>query len=165
MRNLRTVFLLFLIVLLIPFAACGKSEDLFARFRGAYRADIAGELHGVSFGAVLEADAVSADGSRALTLTFYAPESLFGTVLRQDSVGELSITAGEVSATHVHPEGFLPLLHLLPTEGAVKEIALDEAGHSVVTGEGFTLVLLEDGTPIAAANADASATIVLFEAR
>lgn len=163
MKVIRILLALLLILLMLPLAACQKDEDVFAGFRGAYRADIAGKMHGVDFGAVLEADGMNAEGERTLTLTFYAPESLSGTVLTHTPAGAVSITAGGLVLNGAGAEGFLPLLHLLPTEGAIERIALDEAGHSVVTGEGFSLTLLEDGTPIAASNATVSATIVHFE--
>lgn len=163
MKVIRILLTLCLIPLLTLFGACDREKDLFAPFRGAYRADIAGEMNGVPFGAVLEADALNGDGVRTLTLTFYAPASLSGTVVTQSPAGELSLAVGDLSVVGISAEGFLPLLHLLPVGGEVTEVSLDEAGHSVVTGEGFTLTLQEDGTPIAATNATVSATIVLFE--
>ena len=163
MKAIRVLSALLLIPLLALFAACGEGEDVFAIFRGAYRADVAGEMRGVAFGAVLEASAESDAGERTVTLTFYAPASLSGTVVTRIPDGRLSLAVGEVSVEGLSAEGFLPLLELLPTSGAVQKIELDGAGHSVVTGEGFSLTLLEDGTPIAAANATVSATIVRFE--
>lgn len=163
MKTIRAILLLFFIPLLVFFGACGEKSDLLAPFRGAYCADLAGELRGVAFGAVLEADTPREDGARTLTLTFYAPASLSGTVVKSAADGTLSVTAGSVTVEGVHADGFLPLLTLLPVGGDIEAIETDGAGHSVVTGEGFTLTLTRDGMPIAVKTAEVSATIVRFE--
>lgn len=163
MKTIRVLSILLLLSLAALFVACGEREDVFAIFRGAYRADVSGEMRGVAFGAVLEADAVDDAGKRTVTLTFYAPSSLSGTVVTRGEDGALSLAVGDLALGQISAAGLLPLFELLPTAGAVKGIELDAAGHSVVTGEGFSLTLLEDGTPIAASNAVVSATIVRFE--
>lgn len=163
MKTIRAILLLFFIPLLVFFGACGEKSDLLAPFRGAYRADLAGELRGVAFGAVLEAEAPREDGARTLTLTFYAPASLSGTVVKSTADGALSLTAGGVTVEGVQAKGFLPLLTLLPSSGDIEKIETDGAGHSIVTGKGFTLTLTRDGTPIAVESAEVSATIVRFD--
>jgi hypothetical protein len=163
MKTFRGFFLVFLLPLLLLLGACDRGEDVLTPFRGAYRADLAGKLHGVAFGAVLEADTPDGEGARVLTLTFYAPEALSGTVVTQEKDGTLSMATGGVAVKGVHAKGFLPLLAILPTEGEIERIETDGEGHSVVTGKDFTLTLTRDGTPIAAGNAEVSATIIRFD--
>ena len=163
MKTARALLLSFLTLLLAFFCACGEKSDLLSPFRKAYRADLSGELHGVAFGAVLEATEQQEDGKRTLTLTFYAPDPLSGTVVTRDEEGALSLTSGGVTVKGVRGEGLLSLLTLLPTGGDIQSIEADAAGNSVITGEDFTLTLTREGMPIAVRTASVSATIVRFD--
>ena len=150
--------------LLLLLAACNKGGDCFSVLRPAFFADISGELNGVTFSATVEAAAATPDTPRPLTLTFYAPSSLCGTVLRRDAEGRITLEAEGVTLAD-GTEGFAPLLSLFPTEGEVSEISLTDEGHTLVRGERFLLEFLADGTPVRVENSAVSATVVRFEAK
>ena len=148
--------------LLLLLLACNKGGDCFSVLRPAFFADISGELHGVAFSATVEAAAATPDAPRPLTLTFYAPSSLCGTVLRRDAEGGITLEVEGLSLTG-GTGGFEPLLALFPTEGEIREITLTDEGHTLVRGESFLLEFLADGTPTRVENSAVSATVVRFE--
>ena len=160
-RAALALFLLFSLALSLP--ACRAHEtDFFEELRGAFSAELAGEMHGISFSAGMTATACGEDGARTVTLTFYAPESLADTTISLAADGTLGMAAGGVTLDRVFAEGFRPLLELFPTGGDIKKMSLTDAGHTRIEGEGFCLEFLEDGTPVFAENATVSAKIVLF---
>lgn len=134
--------------------------DYLAPLQGDFCADVAGEMNGVTFSALAE-QKTAADGGRALTVTFYAPESLADTVIKRACDGEVSVSVGEVTVAGV-PDGIKPLFDLFTPIGAVTDTEVTEQGHTKVTGEGFSVTLLPDGTPYLLENGSAKATVVNF---
>ena len=164
MRYLR--FLAGLAALLLALAAvgCRRQQDLFAPFRQGYVAELSGELYGVPFAAELATQAISGEGCAAATLTFYAPAVLADTVVTRAADGSITVRCGELTLTEVASFG-APLFALFPITGSATAVTLTEEGNTLVTGEGFTLTLLPDGTPIAVTNEQATARVVRWEAK
>lgn len=162
MRYLR--FLAGLAALLLALAAvgCRRQQDLFAPFRQGYVAELSGALYGVPFAAVLAMEATSEEGCAAATLTFYAPAVLADTVVTRAADGSITVRCGELTLTEAASFG-APLFALFPTAGSATAVTLTEEGNTLVTGEGFTLTLLPDGTPVAAANEHATARVVRWQ--
>ena len=98
------------------------------------------------------------------TLSFYAPETLSGTVLRRAQDGTLTLSSGELElpVPEEASAGFSSLLNLLPVSGRSVRVERTQEGYTRVAGEGFSLLLRSDGTPISAENGAASAKIISF---
>ena len=160
MRIFRLSGILFLCLLLSSCAGAGRAPAL---PQGAFRAELCGTQGELSFSALYERSAPIGDQKTpAVTLTFYAPQSLCGTVLHRDGAGAVTLSTGGVT----HPtaaKGLLDLLDLFPTEGEIGSVTLTESKNSLVKGEDFSLELLPDGTPIALERHGVSAKIVFFE--
>ena len=58
--------------------------------------------------------------------------------------------------------GFSSLFNLLPVSGRSVRVERTKEGYTRVKGEGFSLLLRSDGTPISAENGAASAKIISF---
>lgn len=160
--NVRRILLFFGVLILLTgaFCACATTQNYWDVFRGAFAADVAGEWNGQSFGAVVEADPWEEGKARPLTITFYAPESLCGTVLSRDGEGAARLCVGDVCVDA--PTGLLPLLDLFPTAGEISEAALTEEGDTLVRGTDFDLTLAPDGTPTAIRRGENSVTVLRF---
>lgn len=141
-------------------SGCARHTDWFAPFRGAFEAEIEGKWHDVAFSASIKAEKAPEEGAREVTVTFYAPNAWRDTVLTQASDGKVTLTVGELS---VSGESFAEIFSLFPATGEVTAVSLDEEGHTVVTGEDFSLTFLADGTPYRAECGALSATVVRFE--
>ena len=144
---------------LLLFGCARESEDFFLSLNGDFTADIEGEMHEVSFAA--KAFAAGKDGARCVTITFYAPREIAGTVL-SFSGGEIALSAGEYQVVGGAAENFRPLFDLLSPDEQVKKVGKDDAEHTVVTGESSTYLFFSDGTPYEAKNGAAHITFVSF---
>ena len=134
--------------LLLGLAGCEKAEaDPLAVFRGGFSADVVGELNGTAFSAVVKADAVTETGVLPLTVTFYAPSGLSGTVLSRDTEGRVCLSAGDLTLQSLKNADFSAFFSLFPTVGEVTEVELDQSGLTRVIFGGGSLLLLPDGTP------------------
>lgn len=163
MRVFSLVLALAVLAVCLPLGGCqtGQSGDLLSPFRGGYTADLEGVCGGQSFSARL-CQTPDGQGGYALTLTFYAPAGLSGTVLHKSGGGELSLTAGGVTLMGEAAAGLADLLALFPAEGEVERITLLEGGNTLVTGQGFSLELLASGIPLRIERPRIKATIVQF---
>jgi hypothetical protein len=101
-----------------------------------------------------------AEGAREVTVTFYAPSEIKGTVLRQAADGTVTLTAGELTLS---TDAFGEIFKLFPATGEIDEVTLTDAGHTALSGKGFSLTFLSDGTPYRAECGALSATVVRFE--
>jgi hypothetical protein len=163
--TLRIGILLLCVLVLIGSCGCAPTQaDFFAPFRGAFVARIAGEWHAVAFEGELSASAPAEDGTREMTLTFYAPSLLCGTVLTKDTQGVLTLTVDDVSLplSPTAAEGYGALFALFPTTGEIHTITR-ENGNTRLVGVGFSLLFAADGTPLAAENAAARVEITAWE--
>ena len=149
----------------LPLVGCALQKgDYFAPFRGQFKADVSGEWQSIAFEGKLEAAAPDESGARVMTLTFYAPASLCGTVLARDAAGTLTLSAGELSLPldeHA-AQGYGALFALFPIAGEVQSVTR-ENGNIRLNGMGFSLSFAADGTPLAAENATARVEITAFE--
>ena len=160
---MRIKVLLFCVLLLMGTCACAPSqEDFFAPFQGEFSARLVGEWQAIAFEAELAASA-PVEGTRVMTLTFYAPSSLCGTVLTRDNTGALTLAAGELSLplTSAAAAGYGALFDLFPTTGTVQSITR-EGENTRLTGEGFSLLFSPDGTPLSAENGAARVQVSEF---
>lgn len=152
--------LLCLLAVLISCRADGSASYL-GVLQGAFSAEVSGTLNGVEFSAQLEAR-MGASG-REIVATFYAPQTICGTVVCKRADGSGYLQAGEVLVEGV--EGMAPLLDLFWQERAVSDVALNESGHTVVQAEGLTLTLLPDGTPYRLESPAADLTVISWGMR
>ena len=164
-RTVSRLFALFLVFsLVLPLGGCAAGqEDFFAHFRAPFTAQIEGTARGVVFSASIEAGALDENGTRALTLTFYAPVHLADTTISLSPDGTLHLSVGDVTLDATAAKGFVPLLQLFPVSGEVQSVTLTEQGHTRVQGAGFSLDFLPDGTPYRASNSAAEVTVLEFE--
>ena len=164
MKTKIASILLILCLLGAALAACTPHTDYFEPFRGAFAAEIEGTLNGEAFTALIQAQAAPAEGeSRRVTVTFYAPEGLRGTEARQDADGRITLSSGEVSVEDARADGLRALFDLFPLTGEVSGVELTDQGHTRLTGEGFSLTFLSDGTPLIAQAPAVTANVVRFE--
>ncbi len=151
------ILLLCALLSLLSLASCAPEKgDYFAPFRGQFEATLVGEWQSMSFEAHLTATAPDERGAREMTLIFYAPKSLAGTVLAQDAAGSLTVSVDGLSLplSATAAQGYGSLFALFPIEGEVREIT-QENGNTRLDGMGFSLLFAPDGTPLAAENAAA----------
>ena len=164
MKTKIAIAVVFLTLLGIGFSACTPHTDYFEPFRGSFTAEVEGELGGEAFTAQLRAKAApEGGGSREVTVTFYAPESLKGTEARRSADGSVTLSSGEVVIKDARADGLAALFDLFPLSGEVLEVELCEDEHTKVTGRGFTLTFLSDGTPLAVESPTVTANVVRFE--
>ena len=164
---MRFFVLLLAVALLLGFGGCAPAQgDYFSPFQGEFTARIEGEWHAVAFEAVLFASAPDGEGAREMTVTFYAPDSLSGTVLHRDAAGGITLgTQGLfLPLSGKAAQGYGALFALFPTAGAVQSITR-EGENTRLTGEGFSLLFAPDGTPLAAENTVARVEIKDWEMR
>ena len=141
----------------------GTAQDHYALLRGGFEAEVEGELNGVHFCALFEAAMTPEAGVRPVTLTFYAPSVLAGTILARDTEGVVTLTTRDVVLRDPVGEGFSALLELFPTGGEDLSVTLDEGGRTQVTAREHTLTFLPDGTPYAVKTDDLDVRVVRFE--
>ena len=164
MKTKIAIAVTFLALLGVILSACTPHTDYFEPFRGSFTAEVEGTLNGEAFTAELSFQAAAAEGeSRAGTVTFYAPESLKGTKAQRSADGRITLSSGGVVIEDARAEGLHALFDLFPTAGEVTQAELTEQQHTKVTGEGFSLTFLADGTPLAVENQTVTATVVRFE--
>ena len=149
------ILLLCAACLLLFFGCTPEKGDFFAPFQEGFEATLAGEWQSMAFEAHLAATVPDERGAREMTLTFYAPSSLSGTVLKKDSQGALTLSVGELSLPlSSAAASYGALFELFPTAGEVQRIT-QENGNTRLDGAGFSLLFAPDGTPLAAENATA----------
>lgn len=162
---MRKIGILLLCVLLLGgFGACAPEKgDYFAPFRGQFEATLAGEWQSMLFEAQLVASAPDERGAREMTLTFYAPQTLSGTVLTQDAAGTLTLSVDGLTLplAPAAAQGYGALFALFPTAGEVQSVT-KENGNTRLDGMSFSLLFAPDGTPLAAENATARVEIREF---
>ena len=162
---LRPLILLLTVTLLLALGGCTpENGDYFAPLQGDFSARIKGEWQALAFEAELSASAPDGQGERVMTLTFYAPSSLSGTVLKKEASGALTLTSEDITLplTAQAARGYGALFALFPTTGTVRDVTR-EGENTRLTGEGFSLLFAPDGTPLAAENDTASVRIERFE--
>lgn len=157
------VFVIFCALVLAQLGCGGAESDPFAVFRGGFCADVTGELNGIAFSAMVEAEP-SEGGEQAVTVTFYAPSGLSGTVLRRDNTGAVSLSAGKVRLESLESTDFSAFFGLFPTSGEVTAVSLDEQGRTQVIFAGGSLLLLPDGTPCTVSTAAGRVRLLQFVA-
>lgn len=157
----RSCILLLFLIFGILFTGCTPHTDHLAPLRGDFTAEVAGEMNGVSFSALCTA-LTDGNGERTVTLTFYAPTALCDTVIKRAHDGAITLSVGEVAVSGV-PDGITPLFALFAPDGEVTAVSLTDEGHTKVTGEGFAVTFLSDGTPYLLENSAARVTVVRFE--
>ena len=149
-----------LLAVLLCISACSMPQgDYFAPFAGGYRAQLRGKLHSLELEGLLELSAPTSTGERAAAFTFYAPQTLQGTTLLRGEGGEILLCSGEV---RVDGSAYAPLLDAFVYTGKIDAIT-PEGGRTRLSGEGFVLELLTDGTPIAVEHGALCAEILHFE--
>lgn len=156
-----------LVALVLILSGCApESGDYFAPFRGNFTARLEGEWRGVDFEAQLVADAPDASGARVMTLTFYAPSTLSGTVLSKDAAGALTLAVDGISLplSPTAAAGYGVLFELFPTAGEVCSIT-QENGNIRLDGDGFSLLFASDGTPLVAESSTARVEVKEWKAR
>ena len=157
------VLLAALLFCLLPLCGCESAKgNYFAPFAKGYTAEIRGTFRGIAFEAELTCEAPAPEGGRAATLTFYAPESLAGTVVSRAADGTLSLSSGGLTVATEAAEGYRPLLEIFPATGEVTGVAVTENGNTRVSGAGFSVDFRPDGSPAAAENSAASVVVVRF---
>lgn len=156
---MKRYILLFLALLALSFCACAsKTQTHLALLEGAFETSIEGEYRGVAFSAFLSCEAAKDGGSRTATLTFYAPTSLSGTVLSRDRDGALSLCVNGI--TLEAPQGYAALLDVFDVSRV--ETVAREGANTRVSGEGYSLLFAEDGTPLSVTNGDVTARVLSF---
>ena len=160
----RTVCLLCAVLCLLLLGCVPQKGDYFAPFQGEFTARIRGEWQAIAFEAELAASAPNGEGERRMTLTFYAPGTLCGTVLTREESGALSLAHGELSLplSATAAAGYGALFDLFPVFGEVRAVSR-ENGNTRLDGVGFSLLFSADGIPLAAENATARVQIEHFE--
>ncbi len=146
---------------------CAPREgDYFAPFAVAFAADVQGSWNNVEFGAQVCATPLDAAGAREMTVTFYAPSGLCGTVLTSRADGSLSLCAGEISLplSAYAAEGYAALLALFPTAGEVQTLSR-EGENTRVAGAGFSLLFSPDGVPLELSAGAAHVRVIAWEQR
>ena len=155
---------LLLCMLLLCACATPKGE-WFAPFAGCYETELCGSVNGVDFSAGLSMQSPSPDGTRAATLTFYAPKELAGVTLSRDAAGTIALSSGTWTLDNAPIGALAALLDVFPRDGgAVRNVEVTDSGRTRVTGDGFAVEFLADGTPAAIQTPTLSATIVSFRA-
>lgn len=149
-------------LLAVLLVGCAPKPDIFAPFCEAYFAEVSGELYGMSFSATVEMAKDTDEGVRAATVTFYAPDVLKGTTVTRNGAGEITVLSGGVSLPDAGGIG-AALFSLFPTAGEITESTLTDEGHTYICGEGFSLTLLSDGTPVEIKTEAVSAAVVRWE--
>ena len=159
---MKRLVALFCLIFCVILGGCTPHTDHLAPLRGDFEADISGEMNGVAFSALCQRE-TDENGGVWLTVTFYAPTSLADTVAKRAPDGTIALSVGELSVSAV-PEGLSSLFDLLSPTGEVTGSALTEEGHTKVTGNGFAVTFLADGTPYLLENTAAKATVIRFAA-
>ena len=136
---------------------CATEGDFFAPLRGGFCAEVEGVWNGVAFEALVERS--TSEAGTATSITFYAPKSLCGTVLAQGADGTVTVAIGEL--VRPAPEGFSAIFALFSPQGEVLEASL-EGEVTTVRGDGFSLSLAKDGTPLSLERGSVSATVRSF---
>ncbi len=159
---MKRVLLFFFCLLLLPVSllSCGE-EDFFLPLRGAYVAEVQGTLGELAFAAEIRRE-VGADGEDTVTVTFYAPNELVGTVLSRTAAGDTVSSEGLTVAGGAWCDALLSLL--LPRTD-VKKIAVTDTGRTRVDGDGYCFEFLADGTPVAVKTDTVAADIIRFEVK
>jgi len=153
----RAGALVFVILLIGGLSAgCGQRGKAWCRvFAEPFEAELQGEAHGVAFAARF-----CSLGDGAATLTFYAPATLAGTTWTRDENGRVTATAGEVT---VGAAGLDDLFLLFPTVDETEKATVTDEGHTRVTGAGFFVEFLPDGTPYLVGRGDIEVVVVQFK--
>lgn len=156
---MKRYILLFLALFVLSFCACApKTQSHLAPLRGAFETSIEGEYRGVAFSAFLSCEAMDAHAARAATLTFYAPASIAGTVLSRDRDGVLSLCVNGIAAEA--PQAYAALLDMFNVLRV--ETVAREGENTRVSGEGYSLLFAEDGTPLSVTNGVVTARVLSF---
>ena len=151
---MRRAGVLFLLCAVLLFAGCGQQKKAwFLVFAAPFEAEIDGTLREMAFSAKVVRE------GETLTLTFYAPATLSGTVLCRDGAGQVTARVGDVA---VETGGYDDLFLLFPTVDNSKKAAVTEAGTTRLDGDGFFAEFLPDGTPLRLGRGGATVTVVRF---
>lgn len=157
-------FLCLVICVMCLLVGCApREEHLLARFREGFVAECAGVCGGVSFTALFEAAPLTEAGLLPLTVTFYAPKALEGTVLtrRADGSVSLALDGMEVEAGLL---GLRRILDAFPATGEISDVTVSPEGHTVVNGTDFSVHFLADGTPLSVRCGAVQLQVVRWEA-
>jgi len=148
--------------ILLLVGCAGREVHPLCRFREGFAAECAGEYNGVCFSALFEAAPLTEAGVLPLTVTFYAPAALSGTVLARSAEGVTSLSLDGMQVD----EGITELARLLdafPTDGEISGVRTSKEGHTVVNGVDFSAKFLADGTPLEVTGAGIRLQILRWE--
>ncbi len=164
MKNSFFAFFICFLCFCSFFSGCApQPADWFAPFQNEFSADVTGTIHNLAFSATVEAEPVTPEGILPLTVTFYAPETLRGTVLKRDSAGQVNLLGETVRLESAC--GFDDLLQMFPTGGSVLAAELTGEGHTKLTLEGGSVEFLSNGTPIAVTCGSVAVSVIAFSAK
>ena len=161
---MRVKIFLFCALCCLLFWGCApQNGDYFAPFSGGFSARIEGTWQEMDFSAEVAARPQDAQGARAMTLTFYAPDTLAGTVLTCDAAGQISMELDGISLPleGAAAQGYGALFALFPTDGEVTSVTQEDGG-TWVRGVNYSLLFAADGTPLATENAAARVQMTKF---
>ena len=144
MRKNVCIAVAVLLLIATCFAGCGTEEGGFRGFGEPFTADVEGEWRGVAFSAEISGEAAGEGGVQPLTVTFYAPEALCGTVLRRRATGETELSVGELSLPVTADfEAFFAMFGADATKGRA---SVTEEGMTAIETDGVRYLLLPDDT-------------------
>lgn len=112
-----------------------------------------GKMNGISF------EAHFCRGENGTTVTFYAPATLANTTLTRDADGQVTVTAGDVTAKAT---GFEDLFLLFPLRDESRRATVTREGHTLIEGDGFMAEFLPSGAPYRLRRGEVTATVVRF---
>ena len=144
MRRKRFWAVMLATLLALLCCSCAKEEQPFEGFPEPFEANVEGEWNGVALAATVKADRAAPDGTRQITMTFYAPDALCGTTLCRRTDGSFFGSVGEWQL----PLGadLAPLFDLFSADIAPKKVSLTEQGLTAVETEAARYLFLPDNT-------------------
>ena len=161
MRRLA-LFLFCILIAVVCLASCGQRSDPWEVFSSPFEAELDGTLYGEHFAARVKAEDLSENGGRTVTVTFYAPEALSGTVLCLEPGGRVTLSLGDITLEGESLPG-AALLSLFPAGGRVLSADLTDEGNTRLSGEGISVLFSSDGRPMLIQTDAVSATVVRFQ--
>ncbi|MBE6702476.1 MAG: hypothetical protein E7585_03575 [Ruminococcaceae bacterium] len=158
----KRFFFLFLSLFLFAtsFAGCRQSAEAFDGFRQPFTAFVEGDLNGTGFSAEIKTEEAEQGGVMPITVTFYAPEGLCGTILRRLADGRAEMVVG--ATTLPLTANFSALFDLFPPTVKAEKVSLTAEGFTRVEAGGVAFFFLPDGTPYAVETPKGSIRVTRF---
>lgn len=156
---MKRLALLLLGLSCLLFSACALREhQRLDMLEGAFEADVEGTFRGVSFAGKLCCEEAGENDVRTATFTFYAPRELAGTCVIRDETGGALLTLDGMTVRA--PQAYGALLTLFSL-GSVSDVVREREGTRIV-GEGFSLLLNTEGTPVSIENGEIAVRVLSF---